>query len=208
MPTITVATVSNVRIPEHLEAVYRTAAALQKPCEKLIICPTKPNLPCGFRWETIPEFSGWKHPDSLNQFLIKRLVEFIHTDFVLYVQDDGYARNPSRWTDRFLEYDYVGAPWPSEWKLNNYVGNGGFSLRSWQLLCLCRAGPEPVPSDPEDVHICRTHFDWFLQHKIKYAPVDVAIHFSIESELSQYPRWDPRKSFGFHGKHFLHRANP
>ena len=38
----------------------------------------------------------------------------------------------------FLEYDYVGAPWPPNQDDNSYgVGNGGFSLRSKSKMLEC-----------------------------------------------------------------------
>lgn len=203
MITFTVATVTNVRIEDHIHAIVKTAAALPYRCEKLIICPSRPKMPPGFRWETIPEFESWAFPKSLNVFLVKRFVDFINTDYVIYVHDDGYARNPDRWTDAFLCYDYIGAPWPVEWNLSYLVGNGGFSLRSWQLLDLAKFGPEPTGDEAEDVHICRTHREWFEQRKCTFAPPEVAIQFSIESYSKMFPGWHPRNSFGFHGKYFL-----
>ena len=78
------------------------------------------------------------------------LNNYIDSDFVLIIQDDGHIVNPHLWDNEFLNYDYIGAPWPNnkKWKnrfskydekvssniirnfnLNN-IGNGGFSLRS------------------------------------------------------------------------------
>lgn len=207
MSTITVATVTNVRIKEHIDAIMKTAKALPYPCEKLIICPNRPPPADCLRWETAPEFENYKFPQSLNLFLIKKFADYINTDFVIYVHDDGFARNPDRWTDAFLSYDYIGAPWPSEWNFKYSVGNGGFSLRSRQLLSLCQFSPEPTGLEAEDVHICRTHHEWFEQHKCRFAPPEVAIHWSYESVSGQFPGWNPRNSFGFHGKYILKVGN-
>lgn len=202
MITFTVATITNVHIEGHIHAILKTASALPYKSQKLILCPSKPKLPSDIRWQSVPEFKDWKFPNSLNLFLVKRLADFVDTDYLIYVQDDGYARNRDRWSDAFLEYDYIGAPWPIEWNLSHYVGNGGFSLRSRQLLSLCQFGPEPSGPEAEDVHICRTHREWFEQHRCIFAPPEVAIHFSIESVSKQFKGWNPRNSFGFHGKYF------
>jgi hypothetical protein len=49
-----------------------------------------------------------------------------HGGHCLVVQDDGMLLAPG--VERFLEYDYVGAPWPHLKDL--HVGNGGLSLRN------------------------------------------------------------------------------
>jgi hypothetical protein len=203
MISVTVGTVTNVKIEKHVEAVLKTANALPFPSKQLIICPNRPNLPSGFRWESDPEFANWTFPKSLNLFLKNRLLDFVDTELMVYVHDDGFAVNPTLWTDEFLAYDYIGAPWPSAWCKDNRVGNGGFSIRSRQLLELNRVLPDPSGMEPEDVHICRTNYDWLMQHKCRFAPVDVALRFSFESVLKEYPRWDCSMSFGFHGKHLL-----
>lgn len=83
-----------------------------------------------------------------NNFILKKLYDYIKTDYCLIVQWDGFILNPNMWDDEFLKYDYIGASWDknlidqSVWvydevkKLGNYslVGNGGFSLRSKKLL--------------------------------------------------------------------------
>jgi hypothetical protein len=202
--SITIFALTSRNLSQHVAAINHTMQALGRPCERLIICPARPAVDNGFRWENHAIFSDWKYPESYNLFMIKMLADFIHTDFVITIHDDGYGRHRERWTDDFLSYDYIGAPWPSEWELGGYrVGNGGFSMRSRQLLELCRVGPDVDDQIPEDVHICRTHREFFDQHKCFYAPVDLAIEFSIEYGLSEYPGRTARDSFGFHGRHNL-----
>ena len=38
----------------------------------------------------------------------------VRTSHYLSIQADGWVLDASRWTDEFLEYDYIGAPWPIE----------------------------------------------------------------------------------------------
>ena len=88
--------------------------------------------------------------DGYNDHILN-LKDHTDNDFVMVIQDDGYIVNPELWDDEFLEYDYIGAPWPIEdnWismqhkehqpKLRenlpkNRVGNGGFCIRSRKLL--------------------------------------------------------------------------
>jgi hypothetical protein len=34
------------------------------------------------------------------------------TEFAILVHEDGFIVNPECWSDEFLKYDYIGAPWP------------------------------------------------------------------------------------------------
>jgi hypothetical protein len=103
-----------------------------------------------------PAFTYSEYSD----FMLRKLNTCIDTNFMINVQDDGFIINPQLWTDEFLEYDYIGAPWSydlhfgpnsvhylgdgAKWvhdrvrakkkKDVNLVGNGGFSLRSRKLL--------------------------------------------------------------------------
>ena len=67
------------------------------------------------RPESLPENISWRKISPLNRqqyqlFSIYFLASFINTDFALIVQPDGWVLNSSAWTDKFLEYDYIGAP--------------------------------------------------------------------------------------------------
>ena len=129
---------------------------------------------------------------AYSKFIIEELHKHIHTDFVLIVQWDGFIINPEAWNDQFLDYDYIGAVWP--WHpLGKQVGNGGFSLRSKQL-CELTASPNFVYTDnSEDDQICHLNREFLENQGIKFAPVELARHFSFERELSNI------KTFGFHG---------
>jgi len=78
------------------------------------------------------------------------------TSHVLSIQYDSWIVNPSAWTDEFLEYDYIGAPW--SWFPDKNVGNSGFCLRSRRLLEFLAAHREAFPIKlPEDVSLCREY---------------------------------------------------
>ncbi|HWJ70434.1 MAG TPA: DUF5672 family protein [Sphingobium sp.] len=120
------------------------------------------------------------------------LTQHIHTPFVMLVQWDGYPVRPENWTDAFLDYDYVGAPWP-QFPSAIAVGNGGFSLRSRRLLDACD-DPLFSPGHPEDIVICHTNRALLEQaHGVRFAPVALAERFSCERMGSA------ARAFGFHG---------
>ena len=47
-----------------------------------------------------------------SRFILYELDGHINTDFTLVVQYDSWVLRPQKWTNQFLQYDYVGAPWP------------------------------------------------------------------------------------------------
>lgn len=135
-----------------------------------------------------------------NEFVAKRLVGYVRTARALVVQTDGFVTNPAAWDPRFLDYDYVGAPWPtwSPWARSR-VGNGGFSLRSRHFL---EVGAEiEYGGENEDYELLCKNLDLLRARGVRIAPVELAARFSSELDPCDVPGWDPAKSFGFHGRH-------
>jgi hypothetical protein len=131
---------------------------------------------------------------SYSEFVLKRLISYISTPFVLIVQWDGYVVCSRAWRSEFQEYDYIGAEWP--WHNDAMtVGNGGFSLRSRRLLELTASPTFGSQNDSnEDELICRIHRPQLeKQNSIRFAPVPIANVFSYERGAPNSP------TFGFHG---------
>lgn len=127
-----------------------------------------------------------------SEFVLLRLPEYVRTSHCLIVQWDGFVLNPDRWNPEFLQYDYIGAPWP-QFHDGFDVGNGGFSLRSRRLLNACLDHRFKM-GGPEDVAICRTNRTLLeTEHKILFADWPTAEQFSFERTVP------PRPTFGFHG---------
>lgn len=126
-------------------------------------------------------------------FGLTQIPEYIDTKFCLSIHDDGFVINPHLWKDEFLNYDYIGAPWSP----SGYVGNGGFSLRSQLFMSLTRT--MPWNGEHDDWHACVTHREDFISKGCKFAPLDLAVTFSLEGMVSGYD-YDLNKCFGFHGR--------
>lgn len=145
----------------------------------------------------VPKITNF--PQDYNQLILRLLPQIVTEDFLFIIQYDGFAVNHQAWCLEFLDYDYVGAVWPS-WESvgTNTVGNGGFSLRSKKLL----KSLQHVDFDMnvnEDELICRHHRAQLeQQHGIKFSPAYLAHRFSIEQVMNN--AW-LGKSLGFHGKH-------
>lgn len=156
----------------------------------------------GIRVESITN-PNWTY-DEFSRFVVFELFKHIKTEFALIVHHRAHVLRPKAWTDEFLNYDYVGAPWSASTHFTNEgvevrVGNGGFSLRSQRLM--------RAPTDlgltftdngtgfyHEDGQLCVYHRDRLEKHGIRFAPVEVAAQFSTEVKVQE----TVRKSFGFH----------
>lgn len=134
--------------------------------------------------------------EQYNDFILKNVIRHIHTPWVLLVQWDGYVVDPSAWSADFLDYDYIGARWPS-YNDGMSVGNGGFSLRSAKLMHLLASDEFPLRDGiNEDELIGRIYRPVLeAQHGIKFSPNEVADRFSYENAAPSGP------TFGFHSPH-------
>ncbi|MBP9772976.1 MAG: nucleotidyltransferase domain-containing protein [Candidatus Pacebacteria bacterium] len=143
--------------------------------------------------------------EDLSKFCILELNKYVETDYALLIQYDGFVLNPDSWNSEFLKYDYIGAPISKKdsWVKTDLqypllvVGNGGFSIRSKKFLELSArlANENKITKfHPEDVSLCVWYRDLFEQENMTFAPVDLAIKFSVQEDYGQY-----EKPFGFHG---------
>lgn len=154
--------------------------------------------------------------DDYNQYILYDLKEHIDTEYILIVQDHGFIINVDAWSNEFLEYDYIGAPWPfrehayvTPFGKHIRVGNGGFSLRSQKVLRIPSEHQIPfyVSDAPdfynmfgcrntnEDGNICVHNRHIFENYGCKFAPLEVAKYFSYESPVPENQGIIP---FGFH----------
>lgn len=143
-----------------------------------------------------------------SEFSLKELYKYIDTEYCLNVQHDGFIVRPNLWTDEFLKYDYIGAPWPESWGYINRIGNGGFNLKSKKFLDACNklfSNLDLQISKPREKGYILINDDYIasvlfyeemLKLGIKYAPVELAARFSTEHLVKE----TPSESFGFHDK--------
>jgi hypothetical protein len=128
--------------------------------------------------------------DDYSTFMVKSLGGYFTGSHALVMQWDSFILDPSAWDPAFLDYDYIGAPWPHR---THPVGNGGFSLRSRRLLDALQDG-DIRDLLPEDFCICDTYHDLLVsRYDIRFAPQALASRFSFELTLPDGP------CFGFHG---------
>jgi len=139
---------------------------------------------------------------NYSTFAVYELHEHIDTEFAMCMQRDGYPLRPASWTDDFLRFDYIGAPWTwaagyravgkHECEVGRCVGNGGFSIRSKRLME--EAAKHEYDGDlNEDAFICKKIAHKLEAKGIRFAPVELASYFSVENGVYEF-------QFGFHGR--------
>lgn len=142
------------------------------------------------------------------KFVVFSLHEYIHTDHIILIHADGFIINPQSWDDEFLNYDYVGAPWPiprDNFSYRDYFGNiirmgNSVSLRSLKILRMpSEIGLDWASADHgffhEDGFLCVQNRHILQAHGIVYAPLSVACRFSREKAI---PENEGIKPFAFH----------
>lgn len=139
-----------------------------------------------------------------NELAFKHLYKWIKSDYMITFHDDGFILNPDLWNKDFLNYDYIGAPWPPEkccWvKPGTEIGNGGFSFRSKKLYQECEK-LNMLQGANEDWVICAYYRDYLISKGIKFAPLEQGKKFSVEQKIDE--NHNMKNCFGFHGKDHL-----
>ena len=155
----------------------------------------------GLRVETIAPLQG---RGAYSNYVLHKLGQHLRTPHALIFQWDGFVRDPSLWRDEFLDYDYVGALWPTA-RAGRMVGNGGFCLRSARLMAAVADLVLVRTFAPEDILICEFLRDRLTaEYGLRFAGDEIAKHFSLELMTSvrfrkQFPGLVEDQTFGFHG---------
>ena len=214
LPEVTLVCVSGVNIANSLYALWRSSRKIKFASVKLISNMEPDIIPTGISFEKSRN-TNLDSIDEYNKYIIYNLWRHIDTQHCLIVQADGYVINPNLWNSEFLEYDYIGAPWPIKddayidpFGKHQRVGNGGFSLRSKRLLAL--PASEEVPWEvnigdfykhqgvglySEDGNICVHNRHIYESAGCKWPDVSLALDFSVETRI---PEYTGAPTFGFH----------
>lgn len=143
--------------------------------------------------------------DEWNRKIIQDLYKYVDTSHALLIHPDGHVICPQLWNPKWLELDYIGAPWPLPTDDYSYrdeegeiqrVGNS-VSLRSRKLM-------ERVAQFPWKPYYGNTNEDGFISvhHRkelekegFKFADLERAVYFSKEHTI---PENEDIKTFAFH----------
>lgn len=189
LPNVTLICLTNKDFAGHKKALDISSSNINFGAVKLI-------------WD-----EGMKSIDDWNYKIIYELHNYVQTDYAMLIHADGHVVRPDLWREEFLDYDFIGAPWPLPQDDYSYrtpsgevvrVGNS-VSIRSKRLLRL------PMELDlvwkpyygntNEDGFLC-VHNRMVLQaNGIRFAPIDVAKYFSREHDI---PENQGIETFAFH----------
>lgn len=175
---------------------------------------------CKTHWIRIKKFNPEIEMFNLwySQLTLRLIPSVVEEDYNIIVQSDGFAFNKTAWTDEFLNFDYIGAPWLWWGQPEEQIGNGGFSLRSrrlydalidWQPGYSIEDWPDLPkryynPGDKQGLNednLIAGPFRPILEQRYdcKWPSVDIAHRWSIEGSESYSSPWF-KQSLGFHGR--------
>jgi hypothetical protein len=214
LPNVTLVAMATRNVEETLQALEYSCKGVEYGSVKLLSHYTPYGLSKNIEFIRIDKI---KSIDDWSYKIIYELNQYIHTEFALLVHADGFVVNPSSWKDEFLDYDYIGAPWPLPTDNFSYrdvhgnivrIGNS-VSLRSKRLLEL--PIKLNIPWEPyhgywnEDGFICVKNKHIYEANGMKFATLDVAKYFSHEAMI---PEVAGIKPFVFHKWAGSNRAYP
>lgn len=153
------------------------------------------------------QVSPFKNVGEWGKYVVYELYKHIDTKHILLIHADGFVVNPNSWNDDFLDYDYIGAPWPlpnDDFSFRDVNGNivrvgNSVSLRSHRLLSF--PSKHNIPWEDtygyfhEDGFICTKIKHLIEAEGMRFAPLEIAVKFSHEYPL---PETTGIKPFVFH----------
>jgi len=189
LPNVTLICMTNAKLVEHQRALDISSEKIKFGAVKLI---HRPDI------DTI---------DKWNKAMVYELGGYVDTDYAIVIHHDGYIINPEMWNPDWLNYDYIGSPWPlptDDYSFRDVKGviqrvGNSVSLRSKKLMDL----PKKIGMEwksfhgfyNEDGYISVNMRHVFEEHGCKFAPLDVAVFFGREHDI---PENIGLKTFLFH----------
>lgn len=158
-----------------------------------------------------------KDIDSWSKATIYELPKYIDTEFCLLIHENGFVVNPQSWDPDWLNYDYVGSPWPlpnppDDFTYRDEEGNlvrvgNSVSLRSKKLMDLVatREWMSHYGYFNEDGFVSCHHRRFLEKNGCNFAPIEVAKHFGRELDIPENA--DVDKPFVFHYNRVLSGRN-
>ena len=189
LPEITLIALTGKDFLPHLKAVQKSCEGIEWGDVKIIYQPSIQSI------------------DEWNYRIIYDLRRYVDTDFAMLIHADGHVVRPEAWRADFLDYDFVGAPWPLPSDDYSYrdtsgalvrVGNS-VSLRSKRLLelpsILGLEWKSYHGNTNEDGFLCVHNRERLEAEGVRFAPLEVAKYFSKEHEI---PENVGLETFAFH----------
>lgn len=210
LPQVTLAAMTSVNVKATIQAMEYSMRGIDFG-DAVLITHKKPlGLPKSIRYSHTDKL---KNIDDFNYKMVYELGDHIKTEYALIVHADGFVVNPQMWRDEFLDYDYIGAPWPlpKEGDTTTYrdihgnicrVGNSA-GIRSKRLMDFPKKAKVPWEGEYaygrmwfyEDGFICCKIRHLLEAEGMRIAPLDVAKYYSHEQMIPEVQGITP---FAFH----------
>lgn len=210
LPQVTLVAMASVNLYETIKAMQYSMRGIDFG-DAVLVTHKKPFLlPKEIRYSHTSEL---KNIDDFNYKAVYELGNHIHTEYAMLVHADGFIVHPELWRDEFLNYDYIGSPWPlpKEGDTTTYrdihgnicrVGNS-VGIRSKQLLDFPKKANIPWEGEyafgkmwlHEDGFICCKIRHLLEAEGMQIAPLEVAKYFGHEHMIPEIEGITP---FCFH----------
>ena len=216
LPEVTLVAMTSVNIDETIRAMLysmRNAGGIAFGDAVLITHEKPERLPSCIRYAHIDEL---KNIDDFNYHMVYDLGDYIETDYAMVVHADGFIVHPEKWRGDFLDYDFIGSPWPlpDEGDTTSYrdingnlhrVGNS-VSIRSKRLMDFPKKNNVPWVGEyafgkmwyNEDGFICTKIRHLLEADGMRIAPLELAVYFGHETMIPEIKGITP---FCFHKWH-------
>ena len=213
LPNVTLVAMTSVNVRATMLAMKYSMKDINFGDAVLITHRRPFSLPKGIRYSHTSELTDI---NDFNYKMVYELGNHIKTEYALIVHADGYVVNPKMWRDDFLDYDYIGAPWPLPPEGDTYqyrdpngeicrVGNSA-GIRSKRLMDYPKLNNVPWEGDfaygkwwyHEDIFICCKIKPLLEAAGMRIAPIDVAKYYAHEHMIPEVSGITP---FAFHKWH-------
>ncbi len=176
-------------LPQHEEAIAKSSVGIEWGASKVVYDPRITSI------------------DEWNRGIIFDLYKHVDTEYGLLIHPDGYVINPDKWQWQFMDYDYIGAPWPLPTDNYSYRTPTGELIRQGNSVSLRSRRLMELPTllnlewksyygnTNEDGFLCVHNRDILKENGIRFAPLSLAVHFSKEHEIEENKDITP---FAFH----------
>lgn len=210
LPQVTLVAMTSVNVKATIQAMEYSMRGIDFG-DAVLITHKKPfGLPKSIRYSHTSKLTNI---DDFNYKMVYELGDHIKTDYALIVHADGFVVHPEMWRDEFLDYDYIGAPWPlpKEGDTTTYrdihgnicrVGNSA-GIRSKRLMDFPKIANVPWEGEYaygkmwfyEDGFICCKIRHLLEAEGMQIAPLEVAKYYSHEQMIPEVQGITP---FAFH----------
>jgi len=145
--------------------------------------------------------------NNWNRKIVYDLWKYVDTEFAFLFHADGYPIRPDLWRDDFLNYDYIGAPWPLPQDNYSYRTPKGELVRMGNSVSIRSQAMMRAPFEldlPWKSYYGNTNEDGFLcvhnrhileERGLHFAPLEMAKYFSKEHSIPENEGID---TFAFH----------